>query len=66
MSNDSAFRARGRFRVTMTRPPRCSMRMSSLARMVSAAQQSTGDDQAHDLVGAFEDLVHPDVPEEAL
>jgi hypothetical protein len=33
--------------------------------MVSVAQQPTGDDQAHDLVGAFEDLVHADIPEEA-
>src|SRR5918994_4578910 len=66
MSNDSAFRARGRFKVTITTPPRCSMRMSSLARMVSAVEQATGDDQPHDLVGAFEDLVHPDISEEAL
>ena len=32
----------------------------------SPPQQLAGDDQAHDLVGAFEDLVHPDVAQEAL
>ena len=66
MSKESAFRARGQFKVTTTKPPRCSIRMSSLARILSAVEQATGDDQPHDLVGAFEDLVHPDVSEEAL
>src|SRR3546814_15985364 len=32
----------------------------------SLRQQLAGDDDAHDLVGAFQDLVHPQVPKVAL
>src|SRR5580692_6038180 len=34
--------------------------------LASLPQEVAGDDDAHDLVGAFEDLVHPDVAQIAL
>src|SRR5919106_1603791 len=39
------------------------MRISSSACMCSAVEKAAGNDQLHDLVGTFEDLVDTDIPE---
>src|SRR3546814_16386640 len=45
----------------------CSSDLTTCARTAaSLRQQLAGDDDAHDLVGAFQDLVHPQVPKVAL
>src|SRR3990172_4388710 len=62
----SALSAAGRLSVTVPRPPRASNRTSSVAISSLSAQQAPGDDEAHDLVRALENLVHAHVAYEAL
>src|SRR5581483_6649753 len=57
----------GRFKVTTPRAAIRSSRISSRADIARlSAEQPARDDDAHDLVGAFEDLMHPHVAEVAL
>src|SRR3546814_15157787 len=59
MSSVTAFRAFGRFSVTTPRPPATSNPISSLLNDPSPSlQQAAGDDHPHDLVRAFQNLVH--------
>src|SRR3569833_2513096 len=64
----TALSAFGRFSVTSPAAPRRSNRISSVLKSAtrSIPQHRARDDDAHDLVGAFEDLVHAHVAQHAL
>src|SRR5665213_70394 len=64
----TALSAFGRLRVTSPAAPRRSNRTSSVLKFAkrSIPQHRAGDDDAHDLVGAFEDLVHAHIAQDAL
>src|SRR5665213_645737 len=68
MASDSVLSAFGRLSAMMPSPPRRSRMISSVMRglLIPWAQQATGDDDAHDLVGAFEYLVHAQIAQIAL
>src|SRR5690348_6051538 len=73
MPSVSVLSAFGRLSVTRARPPRRSSRISSVTGLSSGiscpgsgAEQAARDDEAHDLVGPFEDLVNAQIAQVAL
>src|SRR5690606_14869134 len=77
ISRVSAFSALGRLSDTMPMPPSVAKEMSccssltwvmffpDCSRLLIAAQKLAGNDDPHDFVGAFEDLVHAQIAQDA-